>query len=170
MFGLGSALSLGTEVNWRLLPFAAICPLLSAAADVCCRWHLLPQLLLPLASAAAAVCCLLPLVPLLGAAAVRCRCCCHPRGYVWGGPIVQRSRALLSGASITGEQPLRPNSNPTVPQANNRYDQAYVEHFTGIRPLYLPTLANYITARYRPAPGKPIIMARSHHPTSGGGC
>ena len=33
--------------------------------------------------------------------------------------------------------------------ANNRYDQAYVEHFTGVRPLYLPTLASYVTARYR---------------------
>jgi len=47
--------------------------------------------------------------------------------------------------------------------ANNRYDQAYVEHFTGVRPLYLPTLANYITARYRPLRGKPVLVARSHH-------
>jgi hypothetical protein len=47
--------------------------------------------------------------------------------------------------------------------ANNRYDQAYVEHFTGVRPLYLPTLANYITARYRPVPGQPVLVARSHH-------
>lgn len=50
-----------------------------------------------------------------------------------------------------------------VVAANNRYDQAYVEHFTGVRPLYLPTLANYITARYRPLPNKPILLARSHH-------
>jgi hypothetical protein len=50
-----------------------------------------------------------------------------------------------------------------VVAANNRYDQAYVEHFTGVRPLYLPTLANYITARYRPLPTKPVLLARSHH-------
>ena len=47
--------------------------------------------------------------------------------------------------------------------ANNRYDQAYVEHFTGVRPLYLPTLANYMTARYLPIPGQPVLVARSHH-------
>ena len=54
-------------------------------------------------------------------------------------------------------------SDRAVVAANNRYDQAYVEHFTGIRPLYLPTLANYITARYRPIPSKPVLLARSHH-------
>jgi hypothetical protein len=50
-----------------------------------------------------------------------------------------------------------------VVAANNRYDQAYVQHFTGARPLYLPTLANYITARHMPLPGKPVLLARSHH-------
>lgn len=51
----------------------------------------------------------------------------------------------------------------SVVAANNRYDQAYVEHFTGVRPLYLPTMANYITARYRHTPGQPVLLARSHH-------
>ena len=47
--------------------------------------------------------------------------------------------------------------------ANNRYDQAYVTHFTGIKPMYLPTLANYITAQYEPSASKPVLIARSHH-------
>ena len=34
-----------------------------------------------------------------------------------------------------------------VVAANNRYDQAYVEHFTGVRPLYLPTLANWLVVK-----------------------
>ena len=51
--------------------------------------------------------------------------------------------------------------------ANNRYDQAYVEHFTGVRPLYLPTLAGYVTARYRGGGarkrGRPFLLWRAHH-------
>jgi len=50
-----------------------------------------------------------------------------------------------------------------VVAANNRYDQAYVRHFTGVRPLYLPTLANYVSARYSARPHKPFLFARSHH-------
>ena len=46
-----------------------------------------------------------------------------------------------------------------------RYDQAYVEHFTGVRPLYLPTLAGYVTARYRGGGarkrGRPFLLWRS---------
>ena len=53
----------------------------------------------------------------------------------------------------------------TVVAANNRYDQAYVEHFTGVRPLYLPTLAGYVTARYRGGGarkrGRPFLLWRS---------
>eukprot|EP00965_Chrysotila_dentata_P212232 6186899-Pleurochrysis_carterae.AAC.2 len=48
--------------------------------------------------------------------------------------------------------------------SNNRYDQAYVRHFTGVRPVYLPTLAHYVNARYSPQPEKPFLFARSHHP------
>ena len=56
------------------------------------------------------------------------------------------------------------SSSPrAVVAANNRYDQAYVEYFSGVRPLYLPTLANYITARHMPVGGKPVLLARSHH-------
>ena len=55
----------------------------------------------------------------------------------------------------------------TVVAANNRYDQAYVEHFTGVRPLYLPTLASYVTARYRGGGarkrGRPFLLWRAHH-------
>ena len=44
-----------------------------------------------------------------------------------------------------------------------RYDQEYVEHFTGVRPMYLPTLAEYVNARYAPEPQQPILFARAHH-------
>ena len=55
---------------------------------------------------------------------------------------------------------------PTITTTHNRYDQAYVEHFTGVRPLYLPTLAGYVTARYRGGGarkhGRPFLLWRSH--------
>ena len=42
-----------------------------------------------------------------------------------------------------------------------------MEHFTGVKPLYLPTLASYVTARYSGGGarrrGKPFLMWRSHH-------
>ena len=63
------------------------------------------------------------------------------------------SRTLTSSHSLTH----------TLSPPSLVCSQAYVEHFTGIRPLYLPTLANYITARYRPLPFKPVLIARSHH-------
>ena len=69
----------------------------------------------------------------------------------------QRWKAWLETVRALASSPR------AVVAANNRYDQAYVEHFTGVRPLYLPTLANYITARYRPQPSKPVLLARSHH-------
>ena len=63
--------------------------------------------------------------------------------------------------------------------ANNRYDQEYVRHFTGVQPLYLPTLADYVTARWRGADdgrdggggggggggkqARPFLMWRAHH-------
>lgn len=54
-----------------------------------------------------------------------------------------------------------------VVAANNLYDLEYVHHFTGVTPLYLPTLANYVSARYRPDSAKPILFARTHHPIGG---
>ena len=59
-----------------------------------------------------------------------------------------------------------PHISPTSPHTSPcRYDQAYVEHFTGVRPLYLPTLAGYVTARYRGGGarkrGRPFLLWRS---------
>ena len=51
----------------------------------------------------------------------------------------------------------------TVLASNNRYDQAYVEHFLGVRPFYLPSMANYVTARYAPGAGQPVLFWRAHH-------
>ena len=51
----------------------------------------------------------------------------------------------------------------TVLASNNRYDQAYVEHFLGVRPFYLPSMANYVTARYAPRAGQPVLFWRAHH-------
>ena len=42
--------------------------------------------------------------------------------------------------------------------------QEYVAYFTGIRPVYLPSLTGYVSARYAPRPGKAFLFARAHHP------
>jgi len=47
--------------------------------------------------------------------------------------------------------------------ANSRYDQAYVEHFTGVLTLYLPSLADYVGARYSPQRGRAVLFTRPHH-------
>mmetsp|Transcript_4551 Transcript_4551/g.13234 ORF Transcript_4551/g.13234 Transcript_4551/m.13234 type:complete len:318 (+) Transcript_4551:47-1000(+) len=45
--------------------------------------------------------------------------------------------------------------------SNSVYDQRYVQHFSGVEPLYLPTLAAYVDAVYAPT-RRPFLLAAAH--------
>lgn len=42
--------------------------------------------------------------------------------------------------------------------ANNWYDWHYIHYFTGLRPLYLPSLALYVKGSYSPQPGREVLV------------
>lgn len=68
---------------------------------------------------------------------------------------IERLRGLLVSMVESGQLHV---------SANNRYDELYFHHFTGITPTYVPATGTYMTETYAPQSDKILIGPSRHYP------